>query len=524
MTRRNIPSKRSRKQRCLAGGAALLTALAASRAGATGTNDPLMQVLIRKGVITEQEAIEIAREVQTNTPPAAVAPETLTNAPATNAPAARAATPATAATPPSDASKWKLSKAIKDIGLYGDLRFRYEYRGADNLPGASPSTYYLERFRYAARIGIRGDLVDRFNYGLRIETGSNPRSPWVTFANDSNPTPSSKANDGIYIGQAYLGWKPADWYEMTIGKMPMPIYTTPMVWDSDINPEGAFEKVKASVGQVDLFCGLGQFIYQDVNPSDNIPSSSAFLWAWQVGGTLHIDKYSSFKIAPVYYNHTGQGSSAQLNAPFVGQGGPVPQGTNVNTIAYNQNGINNLSIIEVPAEYNLKMGLYHLRLFGDLAFNIQGNERAQAAWNVGRTVNAFPAYPTEAPKNQNLAYQFGIGFGSEDIVYGPTQGVVYGSGSRRNAWEARVYWQHVEQFALDVNTLDSDFFEGRGNLEGIYTAFAYSFTDCIIGTVRYGYAKRITTTLDTGGYNPDLQALNPIDNYNLFQFDLTWRF
>ena len=67
--------------------------------------------------------------------------------------------------------------------LCGDIR--YEYRGADNLPGASPSTFYRERFRYAFRAGIRGDLFDDFNYGLRLETATNPRSPWSTFGNNT---------------------------------------------------------------------------------------------------------------------------------------------------------------------------------------------------------------------------------------------------------------------------------------------------------------------------------------------------
>ena len=68
-----------------------------------------------------------------------------------------------------------MSDSIKSIGLYGDVRFRYEYRSADNAPGsgASGDTYERERFRYAVRLGIRGDLLDDFYYGLRVETSSN---------------------------------------------------------------------------------------------------------------------------------------------------------------------------------------------------------------------------------------------------------------------------------------------------------------------------------------------------------------
>ncbi len=75
-----------------------------------------------------------------------------------------------------------------------------------------------------------------------------------------------------------------------------------------------------------------------------------------------------------------------------------------------------------------------------------------------------------------------------------------------------------------MNLIDSDFFEGRGNLQGVYVAFAYGISDAIIGTVRYGYASRINGSLGTGGNNLDIPNLNPINNYNLWQMDLTWRF
>jgi len=102
--------------------------------------------------------------------------------------------------------------------------------------------------------------------------------------------------------------------------------------------------------------------------------------------------------------------------------------------------------------------------------------------------------------------------------------LVYGSTSKKNTWEARFYWQHVEQYALDVNLIDSDFFEGRANLQGFYSAIAYSFTDAIIGTVRFGYASQIQNNLGTGGNNLDIPGINPIKNYHVVQLDLTWRF
>ncbi len=461
-------------------------------------NDPLVDLLIKKGILSTDEAQQIKAEI------------------------ASSQTNVVESTPP---SRWKISNAIKDIGLYGDLRLRYEYRGADNAPGLKPDTFYRERFRYALRIGLRGDLYDNFNYGIRLETSTNPRSPWDTFADDSNPTPSDKHSDGINVGQVFIGWHPAAWFEMTVGRMPMMLYTTPMVWDSDINPEGAFEKVKYSIGNFDLFADFGQFDYQNPSSSSAFPSSDVFVLAWQAGASININKDMSFKVAPVVYTYTGLGSTngmnLGLNLPYTGQGiaGQNPNFTG--GTAFNQNGINDLEILEIPAEFDFKipasiLGPLQGRFFGDFAVNLDGRSRARAA--------ASAAGLSQAYTDDVKAYQFGFGIGSAGAVYGPSQGLVYGTTSKKNTWEGRVYWQHVEQYALDVNLLDSDFFEGRANLEGIYTSFAYSFTDAIIGTVRYGHAHRINNNLGTGGNNLDLPGLNPIDNYQLAQLDLTFRF
>ncbi len=455
----------------------------------TSSADALINKLVEKGILTDKEGKDLLAETSTN------------------------------ATKETSASKWKLSQAIKDIGIFGDVRFRYEYRDAvNNAPGLSGSTqddYYRERFRYALRFGIKGDLFENFYYGLRLETSSNPRSPWVTFGDDSNGTPSAKNSDGVNVGQVYLGWRPTSWYEMTIGKMPMPLYVTPMIWDSDINPEGAVEKFKTTVGAFDLFANLGQFMYQDSNPDHGLPSSDTFMLAWQVGANANLATNLTFKVAPVIYNYTGIGSANGLNHPFTGQGDI--NGLNTGTAnAFDQTGINNLLVMEVPFELNWKISKYGARLFGDFAYNFEGDDRARAAYAATQVPTAGSIPLSHAYTGEDKAYQVGLGFGNLGLVYGTT--------SKKNTWEARAYYQHVEQYAADVNLLDSDFFEGRANLEGIYSAFAYSITDGVIATIRYGYASRINRDLGTGGSNLDLPVLNPIHNYHLLQLDLTWRF
>jgi hypothetical protein len=309
----------------------------------------------------------------------------------------------------------------------------------------------------------------------------------------------------------------------------MPLYTTPMVWDSDINPEGAFEKFKYSAGGVDWFADFGQFDYQNPGSTYSTVTGDTYLLTWQAGGMAKLGNDMSVKAAPMLYTYAGTGNSGGLNQPFVGQGlnganVGVPGGSNVT--GYNEQGINDLLILEIPAEFDFKvnntpLGDLQARLFGDFGYNLKGNSRADDAYHANPA--AFPGVNGPVT-GQDIAYQAGFGIGSAGPVYGPTQGLVYGSTAKKGTWEARMYWQHIEQYSLDVNLLDSDFFEGRANLQGVYSAFAYSFTDCIIGTIRYGHATPIDNNLGTGGNNLDMPGLNQIKNYNLLQMDVTLRF
>ncbi len=487
------------------------------------SRDPLLDLMIQKGMLTQEEARKVKAEA---------------DAMRTNA--------LNQAMPPVE-SKWKISKAVKDLELFGDIRVRYEHREASAPTGARIE---LDRERFALRFGVRGDLFDNFYFGLRFETSSNPRSPWVTFGS-SSPGPFGKSSDTVDVGQAYIGWRPGDWLDATVGKMPNPLYTTSMVWDSDLNPEGLAERFKYTVGNADLFGNFGQFVYQDNNPSyisgslvlpvagNNRQESSTdntFLLAWQGGVNYHFTESVSAKVAGTLYQYLGLEttiSGSGIGDPYIGEGsyggpgsGTINGLTTQNGISYNQIGVNDLLVVEVPFEVNFKIKELNARVFGDFAYNLDGRQRATDAVMALATQSAIQSIGSRPPlltygaqKNDVKAYQVGFAIGNLDSL-----GLVYGTVAKRHAWEFRTYWQHVEQYALDANLLDSDFFEGRGNQEGIYAALAYGFTENVIGTVRYGYASRINDKLGTGGSNLDIPYINPIEHYSLLQLDLTLRF
>jgi hypothetical protein len=517
--------------------ATILAGVGVSVGKAADAPDPLLDLFVKKGFVTQEEADKVKAEA---------------DAMRTNNVAAL-----------ESASRLKISKGLKDIGLYGDLRVRYEDRTAEDPAGGKLD---LNRLRAAVRIGLRGDAYDNFYYGVRLDTAGNPRSAWYTFGSSSSGTPYQgpygKSTAGVEIGQVYLGWRPTSWLDVTVGKMAQPLYTTPMVWDSDYNPEGAAEHLSYTVGEADLFGNFAQFIYEDANPTTATGglgingltgqnTENVFQFAWQGGVNYHITTNISAKVGATLYKYVGMKRSSSTSGsstspgfgdPFVGEGTYLGPGTSTQNGASgygtsgvipgyeslgfpnNQVGLDHLTVLEIPFEANFKISKLDARVFGDFAYNFDGKARAQAAANGYKVYLAnqsvTPTITAFKPQTDDVkAYQIGLALASHDNL-----GMVYGSTSHRHGWEARAYWQHVEQYALDPNLLDSDFFEGRGNLEGFYTAVAYGLTDNVIATFRYGYATRINDKLGTGGSNQDIPQVNPIHKFNILQMDLTLRF
>jgi Putative porin len=465
----------------------------------------LLDLLVKKKIITDQEAEEVRGE--------------LTREAATTA-----------------AGKWKLSAPINEVELYGDMRVRYEQRQgttADVVPGTPGPNDTLKRSRerYRLRLGLRGTLADDWFFGLRIETSTNPRSTNVTFGDDAGPF--GKTSDALGVGQAYFGYSGIRDVRLTVGKMPNPLVTTLMVWDADINPEGLAQQWKHSYNlnfggvtttpaaesyskdgknavavveaepfkvKLDLFVNLAQFLYDDSNPENPlgprsvsggrlVPNSDSWLMAWQIGAKLNFPKNVYFQVAPVLYTYTGNGDS--FNTFFVGG----QQGlTNTASMATNQVGTNSLLVLEVPAEFGFKIGELPFRIFGDFAVNFDADDRAIAA-----------GHP-EA-QDERYAYQIGLGIGQLKA---------------KHDWQLQAFWQHTEQYALDPNLVDSDFFDSRVNIEGVVVQGGYAITDAVTFNLSYGYGRRSNKTLGTGGVG-DI-GINPLDKYQIFQADLNVKF
>lgn len=149
----------------------------------------------------------------------------------------------------------------------GDLRLRYEhFTYDDERPDRN-------RFRYLLRLKAEAELGKGFHGHFMLNSGDGSATVNFQSADDS-----FESKD-LYLGQAYLRYKTGAW-ELGGGKLKNPFRHTDMVWDSDVHPEGVYQRysrkgITFTLGQMileeeavqeDRTLLAGQFSYQPIRP------------------------------------------------------------------------------------------------------------------------------------------------------------------------------------------------------------------------------------------------------------------
>jgi len=320
----------------------LATAVALFGAGVAFAQDsgPLIDILVKKGLINDQEAEELRAD--------------LTKDFAAN----------------TSAGKLNLGSTLTELKISGDVRVRYEDRTGELATGDHQER---DRFRYRFRTSLAGKVLNNWAFGVRLETATGSRSSNVTMGDDAGPF--AKTNDGVFIGQVFAQWTPNAEWTFTAGRMPNPLVTTSMVWDADINPEGLAEQYRHRDGNNEFFGTLGQFLYstsgnQNVfggTPATIAGTKDLYMTAWQMGYKRYVSGATTFfQVAPVVYYYYKADQRAN------------PAAFNTFMSATNAAPVNNLFVLEVPFEYNwvAKNGV-PLRAFADVAINFDADARAR---------------------------------------------------------------------------------------------------------------------------------------------------
>ena len=474
-----------------------LTAVKAQSDGA------LLDALVKKGVLSDQEAEDIraseAKDFSTTS-----------------------------------AGKLALPDYVNKLTIYGDVRYRFEYaqekaQGSSNSPSATTTAppnqniggqNIAERNRYRLRVGADYVFTDNFKGGIELESSNNDDTANQTFGDNYG-----KANIGI--GLAYLQWKPLDWLTLTGGKQRNPLYTTDLVWDPDINPEGASEVMSWSFpigggesGPVDpkdpkavavaptpsdmsLTVGLValQGIIADNNEFNapfasstaapgaaNTPQNASDVWQFveQIPVQFNFNKTTFVKVVPGFTTYTSGGNVGPGNAS--GNSTATENGAGSENFSA-INSADHLEIITAPGEVDWKMWDQPFKFYWDFAANLEGHERVQDVYLIA-TPGAIPSTTTAA---QNLAVQNQNRELSDNIAW--LAGLQVGQNKKKGDWSLKADYRQVGLGSIDPNLNDSDWGDSFLNQQGVKVCASYNFTDFLTGTVTY---------FDTWAYKNDL--------------------
>jgi polyhydroxyalkanoate synthesis regulator phasin len=319
-----------------------------SNAMADSTYD-LVQALVDKGVLTEEEAIPLLKSREADNKKAE-----------------------------KDIKKDRLSTSslIDNAKLYGDVRVRMEQRQGDQFASSNDET--RTRGRYKLTFGVKTE-ADDFYTDLAFAMGGKGSSDNATFGSTSD---GLNTKESLFVKRAMIGWNATDWLTLEAGRLKNPLYTQPMVWDGDFTLEGLVEKVTFQAGPDTTVFGNFAQVYVEGDDKDynyKADDETNVMLAFQ-GGVEH--KFSSAVKAKAGLTYTTYTEDDDV------LGGKYETTSNVKTI-------------EFPAEVSFKTdGTIGYKVFGDYVKNLDGDERCKVltttcvagdednAWLVGGEIKS----------------------------------------------------------------------------------------------------------------------------------------
>ena len=463
-------------------GAVLL--MAGQFALADSTTD-IVDALVSKGVLTEEEGKLITKGAQSK----AKADEKANKA------------------------RVSVGSFIDNATLYGDIRVRYEHRDGSGIRDAVGVLDHeqRERGRYKLILGAKTESGNWYS-DLAFAMGAAGRSDNATFAGASSTSQMTAGSNGnatketLYVKRAMLGYKPTEWLSVEAGRIDNPLYTTPMVWDADLQMEGLSEKVKLKFGNTDVFLTAVQSQYvgdrklYDVPVGTKVSNTTNELLAFQGGVKFPIQDNLTAKAAVTYTYYThGRNLGGTLFSPALGTG---INGTANNTV-------NDMDPVEIPFELNyMATSNIGVRAYGDWVKNMSADGRAQ---NAGLNF-------TQSTGNDDQAWLLGFVVGQ-----GKDLKAFEGNKLAKGDWQARVWYQETGIWALDQNAVDSDIFDSRINMKGTILKAQYNFEDNVFANLAIAHGSRKNQALATAYSAGNDLDLN-LRTVNLFQADLTYKF
>lgn len=402
-----------------------------------------------------------------------------------------------------------------------------------------------DRWRFRLRLRDEFKLAGGWFGGVELSTASAADSGNQTFGLKDSTGIGGGGFDkyGIFISKAYLGWG-NEWATITAGKQSNPFYTTDLVWDSDINPDGLVEQinfskmyfggsesglskdgktvVSSSVHEErpwELALNMGQFIFSDnfenglylTEPGFSSPSAvhhdwsnDAYLFEFQLAGSYKFPNKVKATFAPAFmFFNSARVVGANNSTAF----------TDIGTVTYLDRQTRflgetrDLKILTAPGDVSFKIGSLPVKLFWDFAYNLEGKKRDEDIYGMFyyNSANRVTSYHRT----------------QDDIAW--LAGVQLGENKKAGDWSLMANYRQTGMAAVDPNLNDSDFASGKLNTQGFKISGIYNFTDYATGALTYMWAQPLRDNL-VGGQATQGANLSNLNNDQILQVDVQIKF
>ncbi|MBI3620767.1 MAG: putative porin [Nitrospirae bacterium] len=350
------------------------------------------------------------------------------------------------------------AKWVDRVTFSGDLRIRDEQFWYSAVPGTNDDRNNRNRVRFRLRFGSQIKIKDLLVV-VRLASGTGEAvSTNQTFDN-------LFTQKSIWIDQAYLSWNPAmaRWATISAGRMQNPFvrfYSSDIVWDDDVNPEGIAEQLQFKSGGTVLFVNLAQLVLDEDGPAAAPSTDGHEQWmiAQQVGVTVEPSSTLKATLAGAFYEVLN-GTKGTFSQNPVQDGNTRAAGILVNRY----------HILDLTAALNVNAGPLPLAIMADYVRNLAD------------TVNAAGTAPTG-----NVGYQVGA---------------ILGKASDPNTFELAYFYKVAETDATLADLADSDFGDGGINRRGHIVWVAYN-------PAKYFQAKaKMFVTTSDGPLKDDITRL-----------------
>jgi hypothetical protein len=451
-------------------------ALGVSSVAFAQDSGPLIDALVKKGILTDQEGEDLRVDLQKDF--------------GTTSP-----------------GKLDIASSVTKLKIAGDVRVRYQYDNEQPNTGAAPSTANdrdRNRYRYRVRLAFVADLGPKWSAGLRFETASSATSTNADLGAGTDNF--DKVGDGVFFGQAYLNYKNtgilgSDTVDVRLGKLPHKFFNPGVngFWiDTDINFEGIAEEIVYSdlgIKDSTLSVRAGQFILN--NNAANAATGPGGVVNKSVSPSLLLMgqiEYATkrWKVAPTIVAFAAPADHDRGAAnTFVAVPGNNPQSND--SAVYTD-----LVTVLLPLEYTFKLGAKPAAVYATYGVNLLGEERAQ------RLASATTAAQKALVDDDNQIYNVGVR---------------YGENKNPGDYQLVAEYRHVGNGSYSSLLLDSDFNSGLLNGEGFILTSAYSFTSAVTATVSYFNSFNIE-----GNRVPGASRGNGFGEAQVLQIDLSAKF